>query len=33
MRFIDDNAHIVEIYEPDGTGRDFKTLEIAYTRS
>ncbi len=32
-RFVDDNKHVVEIHEPDTDGREFKILEITYTRS
>ncbi|MHC4696662.1 MAG: DUF1579 family protein [Planctomycetota bacterium] len=32
-RFVNDDKHIVEIYEPDRKGKDFLILEITYTRS
>jgi hypothetical protein len=31
-RFVNDKKHIVELYEPDSSGKDFKVLEITYTR-
>ena len=31
-RFIDDSKHVLELYEPDSAGREFKMLEIVYTR-
>jgi hypothetical protein len=31
-RFVDDNKHVVEIHEPDAKGREFKILEITYSR-
>ena len=31
-RFIDENRHVLELYEPDGSGKEFKILEIVYKR-
>ena len=31
-RFINDNEQVLELYEPDVDGREFKVLEIHYTR-
>ncbi len=31
-RLVDDNKHVLELYEPDSTGTEFKVLEITYTR-
>ncbi len=31
-RFIDDSKHVLELYEADSAGREFKVLEIVYTR-
>ncbi|MFQ5589989.1 MAG: DUF1579 family protein [Phycisphaerae bacterium] len=32
-RFVDNDRQVVEIYEPDADGREFKILEIRYERS
>jgi len=31
-RFVDDNKHVLELYEPDSTGKEFKVLEVTYSR-
>ncbi len=31
-RFVSDEQHVLELYEPDLDGREFKILEIVYTR-
>jgi hypothetical protein len=31
-RFVDANRHVLELHEPDGSGKEFKILEIVYTR-
>jgi len=31
-KLADDNRHVLELYEPDGSGKEFKILEIVYTR-
>lgn len=31
-RFIDEKRHLLELYEPDANGVEFKILEIVYTR-
>ena len=31
-RFVNDDQHVLELYEPDSKGREFKILEIVYTR-
>jgi hypothetical protein len=32
-RFVGDNEHVLELHEPDAQGREFKILEITYTRA
>jgi len=32
-RLESDDAHVLELYEPDSGGREFKVLEIVYTRA
>ena len=31
-RFVNDNQHVLELYEPDSDGKEFKILEIVYRR-
>ena len=31
-RFVNDDQHVLELYEPDREGKEFKVLEITYTR-
>lgn len=31
-RFVDDDRHVLELHEPDASGKEFKMLEIVYTR-
>ena len=31
-RFVNDDRHVLELYEPDADGKEFKILEIVYTR-
>ncbi|MFH0982215.1 MAG: DUF1579 domain-containing protein [Planctomycetota bacterium] len=31
-RFVSDNQHVLEFYEPGSDGKEFKVLEIVYTR-
>ena len=31
-RFVDDRRHVLELHEPDSSGKEFKILEIVYTR-
>jgi len=31
-RVVDANRHVFEMYGPDKTGKEFKTMEIVYTR-
>ena len=31
-RFVSDDQHVLELYEPDNSGREFKILKIVYTR-
>lgn len=31
-RLVNDNQHVLELYEPDSDGKEFKILEIVYTR-
>ena len=31
-RFVNENQHVLELHEPDNTGKEFKILEIVYTR-
>jgi hypothetical protein len=32
IRVVDNNKHVFEMYGPDKSGKEFKTLEIVYTR-
>ena len=32
-RFVNDTRHVLELYEPDSGGKEFKILEIVYTRT
>jgi hypothetical protein len=32
-RFVDENRHVLELYEPGRDGKEFKILEIIYTRA
>ncbi|GAC1490025.1 MAG: hypothetical protein NVS1B13_19570 [Flavisolibacter sp.] len=32
LRIIDNDRQVLELFEPDADGKDFKTLEILYTR-
>jgi len=31
-RFVDDDHHVLELHEPDASGKEFKILEIVYAR-
>jgi hypothetical protein len=31
-RFVSDDQHVLELYEPGTDGKEFKVLEITYTR-
>lgn len=33
MRLIDNNKHVVEMYDRDPQGKEFKTMELVYTRA